>query len=214
MTPTLLAPAQVSKATAAQAPAVVNALCRGFYDDPVFRWMVPDDKRRAALLPAFFAIFTEPFLAQGETYLTADASGAALWAPPGQEAVAEEDGEEFVARLLDASGVDAPRALEIIGLIDEHHPHGWFYYLNFIAVVPEEQGQGIGSALLAEVLERCDRECVPAYLDATSEDNLRLYERHGFEAGEPYAPEGGPPFHPMWREPVLNGQFSVLTTDN
>jgi len=39
------------------------------------------------------------------------------------------------------------------------------------------------------------------YLDATSERNKRLYERHGFEAEAEYAPEGGPPLWPMWREP-------------
>jgi hypothetical protein len=31
--------------------------------------------------------------------------------------------------------------------------------------------QGIGSALMAPMLERCDREGVRAYLDATSERN-------------------------------------------
>lgn len=210
MTPTLLADAHVTKASAAQSPEVVNALCRGFYDDPVFRWTVPDDDRLAAMLPAFFGIFTEPLLAQDETYLTADASGTALWVPPGQEAVAEEDAEEFISRVVDVSGVDAPRMLEIIGLLDEHHPHGDFYFLNLLAVVPEEQGKGIGSALLAEVLERADREGVPAYLDATSEDNKRLYERHGFEAGEPYGPKGGPKLFPMWR----GARSSLLRTDD
>jgi hypothetical protein len=53
------------------------------------------------------------------------------------------------------------------------------------------------------MLERCDREGVSAYLDAPSPDNKRLYERHGFRAGAEYAPEGGPPFWPMWREPSV-----------
>lgn len=42
------------------------------------------------------------------------------------------------------------------------------------------QGQGIGSALMAPMLER-DREGVRAYLDATSERHKPLHERHGFE---------------------------------
>jgi hypothetical protein len=51
------------------------------------------------------------------------------------------------------------------------------------------------------ILDRCDREHAWAYLDATSGRNKRLYERHGFEAEAEYAPEGGPPLWPMWREP-------------
>jgi GNAT superfamily N-acetyltransferase len=71
-----------------------------------------------------------------------------------------------------------------------------------MGVAPGWQGQGIGSALMAPVLEWCDREDVRAYLDATSERNKRLYERHGFKAEEPFAAKGGPPLWPMWRQPA------------
>jgi hypothetical protein len=41
----------------------------------------------------------------------------------------------------------------------------------------------------------------PAYLEATSEINKRLYLRHGFETiGEIRLPSG-PSMWPMWREP-------------
>jgi GNAT superfamily N-acetyltransferase len=71
-----------------------------------------------------------------------------------------------------------------------------------MGVEPASQGRGIGSALVADVLARCDREGSRAYLDATSPDNKRLYERHGFQAVGEYAPEDGPPLWPMWREPA------------
>jgi hypothetical protein len=44
---------------------------------------------------------------------------------------------------------------------------------------------------MAPVLARCDREGMRAYLDATSQRNRGLYERHGFAAEEPFAPPGG-----------------------
>ena len=34
--------------------------------------------------------------------------------------------------------------------------------------------------MLAPALERCDRKSTPAYLEATSLQNLRLYERKGW----------------------------------
>ena len=121
--------------------------------------------------------------------------------PPGGHAVEPDEAEQFGAGLESAAGIDAPRLFEVMELLDMHHPDGSFYFLNLLAVRPEQQGQGLGSALLAHTLDRCDREGVPAYLDATSKNNRRLYERHGFEAGAPYAPAGGPPLYPMWRDP-------------
>ena len=142
-------------------------------------------------------------MAHDETYVTADGRGAALWVPPGGELVAEEDAEEFGGRVVEAAGADAEeRTLGIMGCLDEHHPHGSFYFLNLLAVVPEAQGQGIGSAMLERVLDRCDREGVPAYLDATSERGKELYERHGFVAGGALRADGAPPFYPMWRQPA------------
>jgi hypothetical protein len=52
------------------------------------------------------------------------------------------------------------------------------------------------------VLAKCDRERVPAYLEATSSDSRRCYERVGFQAqSEERLAGDGPPFFPMWREP-------------
>jgi predicted GNAT family N-acyltransferase len=62
-------------------------------------------------------------------------------------------------------------------------------------------GDDLGSALLAATLNRCDAEAGPAYLEATSPRNRRLYARHGFEVVGEIALPGGPSLWPMWREP-------------
>jgi GNAT superfamily N-acetyltransferase len=133
---------------------------------------------------------------------TGEVVAAALWAPPGGVPVSGEDAEELGRRIEALAGPDAPRFLGVNKLFDDHHPHGSYWYLQFMGVAPGWQGQGIGSALMAPVLARCDREGVRAYLDATSERNKRLYERHGFQAEDPFGPPGGPPLWPMWRQPA------------
>jgi len=78
-------------------------------------------------------------------------------------------------------------------------PH---FYIRYVGVARRFQGQGLGTALLSPTLDRCDREGLPAYLEASSERNAALYERLGFEhLGELRVPDG-PRFWPMRRPPA------------
>jgi GNAT superfamily N-acetyltransferase len=87
--------------------------------------------------------------------------------------------------------------------MDSRHPRTPHYYLDSLGVEPEWQGRGLGSALMRPVLERCDRDQVPAYLNAGSPRSRELYLRHGFAVTEEFRlPEGGPALWRMWREPA------------
>lgn len=190
----------VRRAEVADGALVGEILAQAFFDDPVITWAFPDDDRRRELLPDVFSVFVEGFLPAGEVRITADPIGAALWMPP-VAAAADEDPEEMVRRIEALIGAGAERFLELVALMDEHHPHEPAYYLLAIGVRPASQGTGVGSALMRPVLEQCDRDGVAAYLEATSERSRKLYERHGFEAIGRFAPTGAPPLWPMWRVP-------------
>lgn len=192
----------VATATPGDVPALSRALARAFHDDPVFEWVIPDAGSRRARLPALFAAFTEVYLTHGETYVAGQEAGAALWAPAGVEPVPADQAETFGERLSAVLHEDADRGLQLQALVDEHHPEQPCFYLQFVGVVPEHRGRGLGSRLLTTVLQHCDATGTPAYLEATSVDNRRLYERHGFDTvGELTVPQG-PPLWPMWREPI------------
>ena len=49
-----------------------------------------------------------------------------------------------------------------------------------LGVEPDAQGQGLGSQVLRPMLDRCDSEGVPAYLESSKATNVPFYERHGF----------------------------------
>ncbi|MFF7474024.1 GNAT family N-acetyltransferase [Streptomyces sp. NPDC008092] len=62
-------------------------------------------------------------------------------------------------------------------------PAGDARWLEHFYLAPHAQGGGIGSAVLGELLARCDREGVPVRLNVLQGSAARrLYERHGFLA--------------------------------
>jgi ribosomal protein S18 acetylase RimI-like enzyme len=183
-------------ATSADVPAVSRTLAAAFFDDPVFSYCYRDVARRGEILPRWFEIVTEATLPHGEIYTTDDVVAAAVWVPPGVE-----DDERMGAALGEISGRYAQTLFEIFERMGEKHPRQPHHYLFLLGTRPEWQCQGIGSALMRTVLERCDRDAMPAYLEATSEGNKSMYLRHGFKVvGEIKLPDG-PSMWPMWRTP-------------
>jgi ribosomal protein S18 acetylase RimI-like enzyme len=83
----------------------------------------------------------------------------------------------------------------------EFHPTEPHWYLPLIGVDGDRQGRGFGSVLLRYATERCDRDGLPAFLEASNPRNKALYERHGFEAVGVIQAGNSPPMWPMRREP-------------
>ncbi|MEU0068468.1 GNAT family N-acetyltransferase [Streptomyces sp. NPDC006332] len=204
----------VRTAGAGDRESVVRLLDAAFRNDPVSCWVFPGDEHRRTTHPLLMAAFTDIVLDEGRIDVTEDGTACALWLPvPGDEHghdsgpddsagddSAESDGP---ARLREAVDPDNER-VEMIGrLTADIHPSGRAHaYLWMIAVAPEHQGEGLGTALLTPVLDRCDREGLPAYLEASNARSRLLYERLGFELmGRPLDLPEGPRMWPMWREP-------------
>ena len=62
----------------------------------------------------------------------------------------------------------------------KHHPSEPHWHFGPIAVVPEMQGQGIGSRLLEHFCRYVDQAGEAAFLETDGLENVRLYERFGF----------------------------------
>ncbi len=184
------------KATARDLPDIADTLALAFYDDPVVSWIIEDGPRRRQLLPGFFAAIAESYLAYDETYSVDEGVAAAVWAPPDAN-----DDEQLPAVLGSVVKENADRLFEILGLMEQKHPVEPHHYLFLLGTRPEWQARGLGSSLIAPVLQMCDRDRVPAYLEATSDRNKQLYMRHGFDVTDEIALPGGPTMWPMWRSP-------------
>jgi GNAT superfamily N-acetyltransferase len=195
----------IRTASAGDRELVVRLLDAAFLDDPVSRWVFPGDEYRRSTHHRLMAAFTDIVLTHGRIDVTEDGTACALWLSVpatddhGQDA-GQDDGPAQVRAAVDPGN----ERVELIGrLAADIHPSGRAHaYLWMIGVAPERQGEGLGTALIASVLDRCDREGLPAYLEASSARSLGLYERLGFElVDRPLDLPDGPQMWPMWREP-------------
>jgi GNAT superfamily N-acetyltransferase len=183
--------------------AVADALQDAFWNDPVMAWILSEESSRARRLAGLFSVQLKGhYLPMGTVWTTPDRTGAALWAPPGHAVLPPTTILRYLPDLLRALGRSTVRALRSLNRIESLHPKEPHWYLGVLGTRTLSQGKGIGSALLAPVLERCDEEGVPAYLESSKHSNIAFYRRHGFElTGEISLPSAGPTVWPMWRDP-------------
>lgn len=200
-TTTAVAPT-VRRAAASERATLTATLTAGFMEDPVVGWMLPDPNRRRELLEPLLGLYVDAYLPHGETYVADGGNGVAVWLPPTARLFTPEQELAFAQAVKDIAGPDADRTFQLEETFARYHPSEPHYYLQLLSTVPAFQGRGIGSALLGQMLERADREGMPAYHEATTPRNRALYERHGYVSqGEFRLPDGGPPLWRMWREP-------------
>lgn len=183
-------------ATGEDVPRLARAMAEAFYDDPVFGWLMPDDERRLARLRRFYVVELRHIgLGRGQAWTSDELAGASISAPPGAWRV------PLRAMLLQGSlfGIHVARATRLLAAVERRHLREPHHYFAHIGVAPAAQGQGLGSRMMRPTLDRCDREGLPAYLEASSERSAALYERLGFRLLREVRVWGSPPLRLMAR---------------
>lgn len=180
---------------------VVSVLEEAFHHDPVSSWVFPDEAHRRAVHGKFLGVFADITLAEGRIDVAEDGAAVALWLPvPSRRARGEDPTPALMRQTADPDN----ERCELVGrLTGKVHPHDRAHsYLLMIGVSPQRQGEGVGAELIRAELDRCDRDGVPAYLEASSARSRTLYERLGFRfLGSAVELPDGPSMWPMWREP-------------
>jgi ribosomal protein S18 acetylase RimI-like enzyme len=181
---------------------VAETLTRAFFPDPVSGYLFPDPTRRAARLRAFFRLQLKSiYLPKGEVYTTADRTSATLWLPPGTRPPGPGVQLAYLSLALRSQSLRRGRRLALaLFRLRPRQPH---YYLGTVGTDPRYQRRGLASFLIGSVLARLDETAMPAYLEASSEPNVRLYTSLGFALVTKVTIEhGGPTLWTMWREPI------------
>lgn len=190
-------------ATPADLPALAETLADAFWNDPVMSWILREEPSRARRLARLFGVqLRGHYLPLGTVWTTPDRAGAAMWAPPGHAIIPPTTMARYLPDMLRALGRHTVRAVRTLNHVERLHPKEPHWYLGVLGTRQAAQGKGIGSSVLGPVLDRCDTEGLPAYLESSKHSNIAFYRRHGFEVtGEIELPFGGPSVWPMWRDP-------------
>ena len=174
---------------------VISVLKLGFSNDDLLRWVFPEADSFLKSFDIWMEEFSKESFKNNIVFSEESFHGTSLWHPPGFEFDESVLGSTF-------ESIPESRLENVLKFFEEfskYHPKD-AWYLAFIAVDPSKQGSGIGSFILKEALKMIDEKNEKAYLEASSERNMSLYERHGFECMGRIQINDSPAAFPMIRQ--------------
>lgn len=201
----------VTRLASHQIPLCGTVLAHAFFDDPISAYCLPDEDARKRVLPWVFSRLAELGHHYGDIFTTGrTVKGGGIWLRPGQTDIG-------ILRLARVGFLKAPfifglrpfnRFMNVMSYLETiHHEKikGPHWYLFLLGVEPDNQGQGIGGALMAPTLLKADQNRIPCYLETTKEANVPYYEKYGFSVvASGRIPDGGPQFWCMYRNSITS----------
>lgn len=175
-----------------------ETLVQAFADDPVAAHLFPDASKRRTGMAQIFRMALRYGQKHGRVDIIKPAGAAAVWIRP-------EHSTPSWTRLIRVGCLVTPfivgwsatqRMLEFEHFIEGCRlrtlevPH---WYLFCVGVRPDQQGRGLGAALIRHGLKRAQGTGAPCYLETANARNLPFYEKLGFRVvGTKHSPGEGP----------------------
>ena len=195
-------------------PEYVEKACKvagsAFQNDPFTIFSYPDEKERKEKLQYGFYMIYRYGIKYGLTYATSkNLEGITIWLPPNKTYPSTwtmmRYGAFYTMRKVGLKLKTMKRTMMVFNYEEERHKHLVPYdhwYLQNIAVKPEEQGKGYGGLLISTMIKKIESDELPIYLETNTEKNVSIYQKYGFEILE-YAiiPETDVPLWCMLRKP-------------
>jgi GNAT superfamily N-acetyltransferase len=166
-------------------------LARAFADDPGWIHVFPDDVTRVARMTKMLRASVDAYARLGVSFVIPGAA-AAVWAPPGHHDLSTWTQLRLLPRFAWLIGRRTPAALRVFSAMTKGTPTEPHHYLAMLGVDPAHQGKGLGVAVLAPTLARCDDERALAWLESTNPKNHSFYRRLGFELAHETPVRDGP----------------------
>jgi ribosomal protein S18 acetylase RimI-like enzyme len=161
---------------------VTDILTRSFIENKSVNYIIRQDEKKDRRIKGLMGYSFDICYLFGDVFISDDRNGCALIVIPDKKKTT-----------LKSVLLDVKLALSVIGLsnlkkavtressIKKVHPESPIYYLWFIGVEPSQQGNGVGSKLLNEVIQQGLSENRIICLETSTLKNIPWYEKFGFE---------------------------------
>lgn len=170
------------KATPSDKDFIVDILVDSFYDNASVNYIIKQDNRKFKRIKGLMEYSFDLCYSFGEVFYSEDKKACALVMFPDMKKsnlkLLRLD-LRFIFSSLDLHHLKKATSRE--SKVKSRQEDGLKYYLWFIAVDPVEQGKGIGSKLLQEVIEEGKNSGRTIYLETSNIGNVRWYKKMGFE---------------------------------
>jgi ribosomal protein S18 acetylase RimI-like enzyme len=209
----------IRPARPADAERIAVVLAEAYLSTPEGVWLIPDLGERRAVYGAYFPAVVQALLAgAGEgvaacLHVTDEVDAVAVWENYGTIEPAPTQLYDNIPRQTCGRHADRFRLLHTV--LAFHQPRDPHHQLSWLAVHPDRQNVGLGSALLRHGLTgwdgRDERPGDASYLVTASPQAREFCAHRGYQLHRPapiLLPDTGPALWPMWRGPESGRRFA------
>ncbi|GEO11065.1 GNAT family N-acetyltransferase [Segetibacter aerophilus] len=171
------------KASKIHKERVIQLLAECIDTNKSVNWIVKQDADRKQRIRHLIDYSFDACVDLEQIYLNEDENGVIISSMSDDKLPFLEEAYLTARFVLQVTGVDGiAKALRREDYINSFHPQDHeFIYIWFIAVDKNQQGKGIGSKMLKEIIDKSNKENMPIYLETSEERTLNFYLNHGFE---------------------------------
>lgn len=168
--------------TDSEKQTILDILHRSFIDNKSVNYTVKQDAKRSSRIYKLL----EYSLFQGENYgkiyLSKDQTACAIVLFPSKKKTTIKGIAWDLNLVLKCIGIrNVFKVLKREAQLKKQHPSFPFLHLWYVGVSPENQGKGLGTKLVQEIIEDAQNLNLPIFLETSTERNFPFYEKLGFQ---------------------------------
>ncbi|MBB6498761.1 GNAT family N-acetyltransferase [Pedobacter cryoconitis] len=169
------------KATREDKSLIVDMLSKCFDDNQSVNYIVKQDHKRKQRIISLMHYSFEICHLFGDVFISDDKKACALILYPEQKKITLKAAVLDLMLLLNCIGINnAGKAMSREGKIKGQYPDEPIYYLWFLGVDLDEQGKGLGSNLLNELINDSEKKQRSIYLETSTLRNIPFYKKFNF----------------------------------